>query len=670
MGRKLFWLTMILAMLMATQLTAQPPGGRGRPDFGGFGGGRGGRGGRGGNFGGGTGDRIDPSKLTFDMGVAEIPDRETFEKLSYQGSEVMRDSYLADLEFVKFIIAGAPESDASIYWMNTENYRAHPPYMGMIGLNQRGGGVMRGALTWLPRLKAPDGSAGLYIFDFQPNDRFSFDEIRFARDKLVETMPVLKGKIAFHPLRGNEQLVEEEKAKYASSDVAVHLDESLFGDIAFLPLNAAVSFGRLRVMKNDSRPAPRDIVIYKSLPNEMPRVAGVITEARQTPLSHVNLRAIQDRIPNAFVANVLEEANVKSLLGQWVRYEVTAQGYKLRKATNEEVEDHFQSVRPTEGQTLASDLTERRIRPLTELGFDDSKSVGVKAANVAVMHDFDLPAGTVPDGFAVPFSFYDEFMKHNGFYEAIRAVSEQDDFSTSADVREKQLKAIRKRIRNGNVPTWMHMALSEVQKSFPEGQSIRCRSSTNNEDLVGFSGAGLYDSCTHRAEEGHLSQSIKQVFASLWNFRAYEEREFYRIDHMSAAMGVLLHANYQGEQLNGVAVTEDILYETEGSYYVNSQIGEDLVTNPDEESSPEELLLGWKKSYGDDLVRKSAHATDGDKLMKPVHQEELRSALARIYRRFANLYEVSDDDQFAMEIEFKITKDGKLAIKQARPWVF
>ena len=65
----------------------------------------------------------------------------------------------------------------------------------------------------------------------------------------------------------------------------------------------------------------------------------------------------------------------------------------------------------------------------------------------------------------------------------------------------------------------MTEAFGPLHKSFPEGRSIRCRSSTNNEDLPGFSGAGLYDSTTHHPLEGHLSKSIKQVYASLWNFR-------------------------------------------------------------------------------------------------------------------------------------------------------
>ena len=49
---------------------------------------------------------------------------------------------------------------------------------------------------------------------------------------------------------------------------------------------------------------------------------------------------------------------------------------------------------------------------------------------------------------------------------------------------------------------------------------------------------------------------------------------------------------------------------------------------------------------------------------------QLRRHLATIHERFEELYGIEDDEQFAMEIEFKITSDNVLAIKQARPWVF
>jgi len=619
------------------------------------------RGGRGGP----TGPRIAPQDLPAEYGTDKIPDRETFEKLSYQGTEVYRDQYLADLEFVKFIIENFEAANTNVYFMNTEKYRAHPPWMRMVGIDSR----CRGAITYLPRLTNPSGTAGLYIIDFQPSDSFSYEKINKIKDLLIEKMPFVKGKIAFHPLEGNVRQTKSEMEKYKEGGLAVHFDSDLYSNIAFLPLNSAKSFGLLREMKNaEARPSPRDIVIYKTLPNQMPRVAGVITEARQTPLSHVNLRAVQDKIPNAYVKNAVSDDRIKSLIGKLVSYEVTSQGFKIKEATKSDVDKHFASIRPTAAQIPPRDLGFKEIKPLKELKFENGNSFGVKSSNLAAMHQFKLPEGVVPDGYAIPFYFYDEFMKHNRFYDEVDRILNDKNLQEDRDALKNALSQLQKKVEAGTMPDWMMESLGHAQTKFPEGTSIRCRSSTNNEDLPGFSGAGLYDSFTHKPNEGHLSKSVKQVFASLWNFRAFEERAFYRIDHKATAMGVLMHPNFKNEQANGVAVTDDVLYESSGNYYLNTQIGEDLVTNPDAESSPEEVLLGWRKEYGDQVIRRS---TASEKpLLGEAELDEMRKHLGRIHAKFAKLYKKTDRDQFAMEVEFKITEQGKVVIKQARPWVF
>ncbi len=649
------WMVLCLAIsVFESSLSAQSGERRGRGP-GGFGGAQ-------------QGERIEPEDLTFDLGVGRIPDRKTFEKLSYKGPDVMRDAYLADLEFVKFIIEAFGTDKEKVYFMNTNNHRAHPRFMPMVGINRQG--AVRGALTYLPRLTAPDKDAGLYIMDFEPFDSYTFEEIKAIRKILTEFVPILKGKVAFHPLEGNVERYRSEKAKYDASDVAVHLDEDLYRNISYLPLNMAESFGLLRVMDNETRPSPRDIVICQTLPNQMPRVAGVISEVRQTPLSHVNLRAVQDKIPNAFIKGALQKDAVKSLVGKLVFYRVSDGGFNLREASQNEVDEHFKALRPTKSLIPVRDLSKEGILPLNEIAFEDASGFGVKSSNLATMHSFELPEGTFPNGFAMPFYFYDKFMSYNGFYQKVDEMLADEVFQSDREVQRKKLKNLRSKIEKGKMPGWMLKSIEKLQKSFGEGISIRCRSSTNNEDLPGFSGAGLYDSYTHHPREGHLSKSVRQVFASLWNFRAFEEREFYRIDHKKAAMGVLFHPNFKGEKANGVAVTDDIIYETQGNYYLNTQMGEDLVTNPDGTSSPEEILLGWWERDGHEIVRRSTEAKEDGLLLSVSQLDELRDDLARIHARFRTLYGHGKDDVFAMEIEYKITEAGDLLIKQARPWVY
>ena len=633
------------------------------------GGGSRGRGGFGG-FGGGSSRRLNPEEVEFRDGAATIPDRETFKKLSYQGLEVLRDTHLVGLEYVKFNVENANTAHPQTYFINTKTHRAHMRFMAAAGL-ARGGGQMRGVLIYRPLSKAPNGELGVYTFEFEPSDSYPFEMIKIAHDQLVAKMPILKDRIGYCPLWGAIDIYGQEKELYDAAEFPVYFEDDLYADIGYLPLNPAASFGRLRSMTVEERPTPRDIVLYKTLPNEMPRVAGIITGVRQTPLSHVNLRAIQDQVPNAFIAEAWKNRKIAPLIGKYVYYRVDVDGFELREATPKEVEAHFADLRPADTQVPERDLSVRQIRRLDDIKFSDASGFGVKTANVATMRGFGFPEGTVPDGFGIPFYFYDEFMKHNNFYASVDALLKDPAFRNDSDTKTAELEKFRAHIKDGEMPAWMMDALSDLQKSFPEGTSIRCRSSTNNEDLPNFSGAGLYDSFTHQPDEGHLSKSIKQVFASLWNFRAFEAREFYRIDHFATAMGVLLHPNFAGELANGVAVTDDILYQTEGTYYLNTQVGEDLVTNPGTQSVPEEILLDRSDSREYRVVTTSNRVADGKRILTDEYLRQLRNYLGVIHSRFRGLYQSGGGSrEFAMETEFKITDNGELSIKQARPWIY
>ena len=154
------------------------------------------------------------------------------------------------------------------------------------------------------------------------------------------------------------------------------------------------------------------------------------------------------------------------------------------------------------------------IASLSQVGFTDWDAFGVKAANVAVLGGLGFPAGTVPDGFAIPFYFYDEFMKANNLYNGVREMLADEDFQNDYDKQEGELKKLRKKIKDADTPQWIVDALTAMHATYPDGQSLRYRSSTNNEDLPGFNGAGLYDSKTQKpdeTEEDGIDKSLKQV---------------------------------------------------------------------------------------------------------------------------------------------------------------
>ena len=634
-------------------------------------------------------------------GAVAIPDHETFERLSFQGTVGGWYWHLDDLEFVKFYLFVTERPMAC--FQNTEVHRTHrfcidalanqePSVWDLAGSAP----AMRGHIVYHPNAIAPDGSLGVYRFEFQPSSTYPFEWIARANEVLASSMPFLENNLAYHPLSQALPRYKSEKALYDASRVNVLLEDDILRDVDYISLNPGDGYGYLRKAPEDERPNPRDIVIYETLPNDLPRVAGIITTVPQTPLSHVNLRAVQDNVPNAFIRDALDEDDIDDLIDSHVHYRVTRTGYTLRAATRAEVDAHYEQSRPTAPQTPQRDLSVTGITALSDVGFDDWDAFGVKAANVAVLGTLDFPAGTAPDGFAVPFYFYDEFMKNAVLAEdTLFGKKKWDDedkftldagtklsavvtemlahrkFQTDYDVQEEMLDDLRDAIKDAASPQWIIDALTAMHATYPEGQSLRYRSSTNNEDLPGYSGAGLYDSKTQdpdeTAEDG-IDKSIKGVWASLWNFRAYVEREFHRIDHTRTAMGVLVHPNYRDELVNGVAVSFDPFSGLEGAYYTNAQVGEDLVTNPDAHSTPEELLL--LPSGGRRVLAYSNQKSPRALLMSDAQLKQLRGHLEIIHDRFRALYAPADGEPFAMEIEFKITSANKLAIKQARPWVF
>ena len=625
-------------------------------------------------------------------GAVAVPDQNTFETLSYSG------------QYVKFVLLGMDTDSPTLFFINSKTHLRHPIALFLDAIDHLEPDLpwaVPGEIVYDPELLAPDGSTGVYYWWLNRYDnRYSADLLGRIHTLLAAGMPLLDDNLALHIPNYRLASYQSELPLLRQSRIPLMFDEDIHPGTSFLPMNPAVGYGWLRVIEQGERPHPRDIAIYEALPNELPRVAGIITTVPQTPLSHVNLRAVQDAVPNAFIQDALDNDTIDGLLDSYVRYEVTESGWSLRAASHEEVDAHYAALRPATAQVPRRDLSVTEITPLSDIGFEDWDAFGVKAANVAELAKLGFPDGTVPDGFAIPFYFYDRFMNEavlgeetvfgkgsapdeekitlpagTELSEVVTEILAHPEFQADFDIQDEMLDDLRDAIEDAETPQWIIDAIvamnTEFDSKFPGGQNRRYRSSTNNEDLPGFSGAGLYDSKSQKPSEDEedLAKSLKEVYASLWNLRAFVERDFHRIDHQSAAMGILVHPSYQDELANGVAVSFDPIRGYDGYYYLNTQLGEDLVTNPEAYSEPEEILLHPSGNQYE-ILATSNQVEPGELLLTDAQLRQLGGHLEVIHDHFKLLYDPAPGDPFAIEIEFKITSSDILAIKQARPWVF
>ena len=600
-------------------------------------------------------------------GLSYIADTAVMEELSFLRDIDILGARLNELQTVKFYVLDGDKDLPRLYFLNSKVNISHADFASSTQI-ELSGQILTGQISFHPDILSTNGTLGAYRFRFQPSDIFPFEDVRKVQKLLATHLRFINNNLCFYPLPANLDLVAAEQASYDASRVCLLYENDLYGDIDYLPLNLTEGYGILRILEEGETPFATDIILLSAIPNELSRVGGIITTVPQTPLAHVNLRAIQDQVPNAFIRNALEIDSITNLIGNYVYFNVTGADFTLLPSTKEEVDAHFESLRPKQTQSPPRNLEQREIKPLDDIFFGEAEAYGVKTTNVATMRDFGFPSGTIPNGYGIPFYYYDAFMEFNGFYELVNNQLNDETFINNIPAQEEWLSNFRSVIRDADMPEWMWNNLRDLQESFPVGTSIRCRSSSNNEDLPGFSGAGLYDSKTQHPDEGHISKSVKQVFASTWNFRAFREREFHRIDHMTTAMGILCHPNFQEETVNGVAVSLDPLNGTINNYYVNSQKGEDLVTNPEASSIPEELLMDSEDDDKAPIILRLSNLNDGKQLLSDDERRQLRSFLNTIHNEFLDLYRPSKEEGFAMEIEFKITAEGQLFIKQARPW--
>jgi hypothetical protein len=560
-------------------------------------------------------------------------------------------------------------------------------------------------------LKAP------ITLNFFPTDDLS-PELVVAVHRLVEerlgfaSLHGGKRRLAYLPA-GEQQVrqADGDSARFSARDAARLTQAELFSNITFQSLNPGVTFGTLRVVTQvddvEETVAFTDILLLPNLPNQLPVVAGTMTETVQTPLSHVNVAARTRGTPNMSLRDARHSDAVAPYLDKLVRFEVRPDGFSLTAATEAEALA-FYALRKPARSVPAFELTRTGLPSFEELGFADALSVGAKAANLAELRR--LLGELAVDGFAVPMSAYDAYMKHNvvtaahcgdaksacleeqrsaadcddaeqrcgvaaaaalSLQEYAESIAADDTLSYDTKRLSATLHGLRRLVLTGAQDAEFATALDDRIAQIFGSDKVRLRSSTNAEDLPGFSGAGLYDSVSAWATGAdRASERIKTVWASVWGFRAFQERRYWNVDHAAVRMGVAVNAAHDDEVANGVLVTQNLSNPNLVGMYVNVQVGELEVTNPTPGHAPEVFTIVPAPGGGvqSSTIHRSSASPDRA-ILSDNEVEQLYRATARVQSHFAALYG-SSPAALALDIEFKFCGPSRtLVLKQVRPYV-
>ncbi|MEV6442364.1 hypothetical protein [Amycolatopsis sp. NPDC051716] len=186
------------------------------------------------------------------------------------------------------------------------------------------------------------------------------------------------------------QLQERIVREIPASELPRVFAHELFSTAPFVALNPGTATGRVRAFRTEAeyRAATldwTDIIVMDRVPDDIPRLAGIVNTRHTTPLSHTNVLATGWQIPNAVQLGALAEIERRGLDGKWVEYTVDAQALSLR-----EVDEPADAAPPAwYAQRVTLEQPEAEHSPIVNLArlrASDRHRYGTKAANLGELH--------------------------------------------------------------------------------------------------------------------------------------------------------------------------------------------------------------------------------------------------------------------------------------------
>src|SRR5690606_21578181 len=267
--------------------------------------------------------------------------------------------------------------------------------------------------------------------------------------------------------------------------------EAPFRGVTYQPLTEGVAYGTLKFVTSsqlyNERLGPEVIVVTDDVPNDIPLVGGLITEAFQTPLAHVNVLSQSRGTPNA----ALKDARtvLADHFGSLVRIEVSGAGLSVSEADLVEAQEYWDSFAPVgPAVTPRADLSVRGVQPLAEHSLASLPIIGAKAAQLAELGQLDTatrscPSSTAPlnlprAAFAIPLVHYREHFEASGAQALLDELRTQTSFKSDPVARAAALAQVRARMREHPIEPNLLMDIEAAIAERYGNTRVRFRSSS------------------------------------------------------------------------------------------------------------------------------------------------------------------------------------------------
>jgi pyruvate, water dikinase len=495
---------------------------------------------------------------------AQVNDLATWQQLSVHARDFEFSKFVIDVktnkiyfvdsnvftlhsDFVLDYLLKIPRTAANIKQYNRNYSRKKPSFI-------------LGYITHYPKL-------GEWTFSFWEGDTIDAQTILKASKKLKTTFPIAS--LKFRPDSSYQERVALGLKKYR---IPVIKNSQIYQAMPFQAFNTGEAIGRLNIVppsqkvENLQFNLDEIVILQQSYPDISP-VSGIITTQFSTPLSHVNLRAAAWNIPNAILKTAAKD--FANLNGKWVKLEVTEQALAARAATEDEINTEQEKANNKKQVSLPqADLSTTELAPLSQINLSHMKRYGAKTSHLGVMLQGGLP---VPNGFGIPFYYYQQHMHAARMDIGLQSILNNNKFKDKM-WRNQQLLDLQAKIKASPIDAQSFAAIKKQWQNVLQAAPVFVRSSTNAEDLAGFNGAGLYDTVPNVRDDVALEAAIKQVWASLWNARAVDEREFFGIPQQQVYAAVLVQIGVNASA-SGVLLTTDIWGHQPRTFTINAKWG-------------------------------------------------------------------------------------------------